>query len=144
VKLPLAAATAATLGVLLAGGCSGHHDCSASCKGGSGVTLDLACGGTDLTSVILTGACNEGNITSPDTYLGGPHQQYVYLPADEAGPCHVKLVFATGFTFSTDVHFSTLTDDSDPQCTCQYVQADQTTIAVNNPASTCVDGGVGD
>ncbi len=103
------------------------------------MTLDLACGGTNLTRVILSGACNVGDATSPDDYLDGSHQQYVYVQPIESGPCHIQLVFATGFTFSTDVHFSTLTDDSDPQCTCQYVQADQTTIAVNNPTATCVD-----
>jgi hypothetical protein len=61
-----------------------------------------------------------------------------------AGDCHIELVFATGFTFSTDVQFTTQSGGQ-PQCPCNtWLEPDQQTIAVNDPSSTCVDGGVGD
>lgn len=116
-----------------------RETCPGVCRGSPNVVLDLSCGGTDLTSVILSGACNNGDASAPDIYLGGPQQQYVVLPSDDVGDCHVELVFANGFRFTTEVHFTMQTDNSDPQCPCGYVQADQQTIAVNNPSSTCVD-----
>jgi hypothetical protein len=126
--------------VFNAAACLGSREsCPAGCRGSPNVVLDLSCGGTDLSSVVLSGACNILDASSPATYLGGPQQQYVYIPSYEVGDCHVELTFASGFTFSTDVHFSSQTDESDPQCPCGYIQPDKQTIAVNNPSSTCVD-----
>jgi hypothetical protein len=143
VKLARFAAAALTLSVLVAGGCGWHEDCPSGCREGDPIVLDISCGGTDLTSVVLSGPCNIDNASAPDLYLGGSHQQYVYVQPNVAGTCHIELTFATGFTFSTDVHV-TNQSDGDSQCSCQYQEPDPQTIAVNNPSTTCVDGGVGD
>jgi len=135
-RLAWPAATVAGLLVVAGGGCQSHHDCAGGCSSGSPVVFDLSCGGTDLTSEVLTGVCGPSP-SSPD--FGGSHQQYVYLRSEQPGDCHVELIFATGFTFSADVHFSSQTDNTDPQCPCGYIQPDQTMFTVNNPTSTCVD-----
>jgi hypothetical protein len=56
------------------------------------------------------------------------------------GVCHVQLVFATGFTFTTDVTFASGTATA---CgtTVQYVGPSQVVFQVDNPVTTCLDGG---
>jgi hypothetical protein len=128
-------AVAACFIVCAGEGCTTHHDCPALCTDPQ-ATLDLSCVDTDLTTENLSGACAVGDA---GISLVGWDPSYVAVQALRAGDCHVELVFANGFTFSTDITFTTQTDDSDPQCPCQYLQPNPQTIAVHNPSSTCLD-----
>ena len=59
-----------------------------------------------------------------------------------AGPgvCHIELTFATGFTYSTDVTFTQVSEDG---CACPSLfAATSGPFTVNNPSDTCVDAGL--
>jgi hypothetical protein len=59
------------------------------------------------------------------------------------GVCHVELNFATGFTYSTDVTFTSMTSVN---CgtTAVYVGPTQVVFDVDNPSDTCGDAGASD
>ncbi len=66
--------------------------------------FDLSCAPTNLTSVGVTGPCT----SSLDG--DGPYtERAVYVDGQGAGTCHVVLTFATGFTYATDVGFTSQT-----------------------------------
>jgi hypothetical protein len=104
--------------------------------------LDLSCAASDLTSVVVTGPCAEGD-ANPDNYLDRYNERYLFLGSATPGVCHVELIFATGFTYSTDVTFESVAQPGLPGCPgcAPYVGPTQTTFVVDNPSSTCGDGG---
>jgi hypothetical protein len=100
----------------------------------------LSCGVTDLMSVVLSGPCATGD-ASPSNYVSG---QSVEISTPTPGICHVDLLFASGFAYSSDVTFTskigTVSACSGPESET-YVGPTQTTFIVNNPRATCVDAG---
>ena len=109
------------------------------CSGGGMVAIfELSCGATDLTSVVLSGPCATGD-ASPSHYLDGGTSVIISSPSP--GVCHVELTFATGFTYSADVTF--VSESAGGACVCPPNTAPtQTTFVVNNPSTTCLDGGL--
>jgi hypothetical protein len=67
--------------------------------------------------------------------------QNLYVASSTAGTCHVELAFATGFAYSTDVVF-TSTTTTGGCCSGTGVNPTQSMFMVNNPSTTCVDGGL--
>jgi hypothetical protein len=105
----------------------------------SSAIFDLSCAATDLTSVTLSGPCATGD-ASPSNYLSG---QGVEVSSPTPGTCHVALTFATGFTYSTDVTFTSM---SATVYGCNggtgaesYIGPTQVTFMVHNPSATCVE-----
>jgi hypothetical protein len=134
---------AALLVLASASACSPTQVCPGNCPDNVGVELDLGCGGADLTSVILTGACNDGDATSPALYMAGPTQSGLTVQPVTAGTCHIQLVFGSGYTFSTDVQFTIKNDGSGCPCS-QYLQPSVETIGVHDPGSTCASADAGE
>jgi hypothetical protein len=117
-------------------GCSTQF-CTNSVQGPTPVALDLSCAATNVTSVNLSGPCNTAD-ASPglNTYIYGSH---VLVYSELPGVCHVVLTFGDGFTYSTDVDFKWTGSSS---CAANpYIAPTQSRFAVNNPSSTCADGG---
>jgi hypothetical protein len=117
-------------------GCS-TQACNSSVQGPSPVSLDLSCAATNVTSVILSGPCNTAD-ASPglNTYIYGSH---VLVYSELPGVCHVVLTFGSGFTYSTDVDFKWRGSSG---CAGNlYIAPTQSRFTVNNPSSTCADGG---
>jgi len=106
-------------------------------------TLQLACGPSDLTSVTLSGSCATGD-SSAASYVGGSEDKFLAIGSTTPGVCNVELVFATGFTFSTDITFASMADPVPPGCgSCpSYVGPTQGLFEVDNPPATCTDAGV--
>jgi hypothetical protein len=113
--------------------------------------LELTCGETDLTSINVSGPCATSDAGPPYLLAGGVGSAVsderplgtassVYVTSPTPGVCHVQLVFATGFTFTTDVTFVSGTASA---CgtTVQYVGPSPVVFQVNNPAATCLDAG---
>jgi hypothetical protein len=137
------AAALALVAIVGIGGCTSTYACPGGCpSGNSPAAFDLSCGPTDLTSVILTGPCATGD-TDPARYLWD-HGAGVSFTSPSPGVCHVELIFATGFTYSTDVTFTQVTDSSPPGCQqCpSFIAPTQGFTAVHNPSNTCVDAGL--
>jgi hypothetical protein len=167
----LVARSAAALGLLvvLCGGCDPtSYSCHGGCTIAAYATIELACPAT-VTGARLTGPCAPSGdaslflVESSCTYRGGsgppasagfgfacapitqtPFSECkeVYLAATAPGVCHVELTFATGFTYSTDVTFTSQTDPEPPgcaQCPPYIGPASQATFMVHNPSNTCVD-----
>jgi hypothetical protein len=131
-------------------------------------TIELNCPAA-VTTAQLTGPCAPSGdashfiVESPDAYSGGsgppasagfgfscaPITQVpfseckqVYIAATAPGVCHVGLTFADGFTYSTDVTFTSQTDPEPPgcaRCPSYIAPASQTMFMVNNPSDTCVE-----
>jgi hypothetical protein len=102
--------------------------------------FDLACAPTDLTAVNVSGPCSGNNLLSdPANYYGNGEGGLGKLEVGSqvAGLCHVELIFASGFVYSTDVTF-TGTSDS---CGTGFISPTQSVFVVNNPSSTCTDDG---
>ncbi len=97
--------------------------------------FDLSCAPTDLTTVDVSVPCAAADAsTDPSNYVRG---NQIWISSGVSGTCHVALTFATGFTYSADVTFTATTDS----CGTTDVRATQTVFAVDNPSSTCPDGG---
>jgi hypothetical protein len=110
-----------------------------SCIEAASATLALSCGPTNLTQVLVTGPCAGDGGTS--RYVYGNEQQYVFVGSRTSGTCHVELVFATGFTYATDIQFSETTEGTCGGCAA-YPGPSPSFVTVNNPPSTCeVDAG---
>ena len=71
----------------------------------------------------------------------------VVVQGQSPGVCHVKLTFATGFTYSTDVTFASQSGGvcGGPQCKCGDILAPTpgpggftVPVTVNNPSDTCL------
>lgn len=144
----LAARCAAALAVPLlvvivgSGGCvTATYACSGLCPAGnSPAAFELSCNPADLTSVVLSGPCATGD-TSPSGYLWS---RGVSFTSPSPGVCHVELTFATGFTYSTNVTFTQVTEPTTPGCQpCpSFIAPTQGFFSVDNPGNTCVDAGL--
>lgn len=124
-----------SLAVLLAGnvGCSNKCPPNTIVDRVAGPALELSCAQTDLMSVTLTGPCSNASAGAPKGYI--VNQGSILIVSQTPGLCHVELGFATGFTYSADINFTTMTDG----CGGTFVGASQTQYWVDNPSSTCVD-----
>jgi hypothetical protein len=103
-------------------------------------TFNLSCAAADLTNVAVTGPC-AGSFPHPSTDVP-ENSLNIYSPS--SGVCHVELTFATGFTYSTDVTFTSSTQTSSCCGDVTTVTPTQATFTVNNPSTTCVDAGDSD
>jgi hypothetical protein len=136
------------VGLILASVASGcGSDCKIGCQGPQSATLDLSCAPAAVTRAELTGPC----APPPDASLviGGlgfscplaaqppfVDCDQVSFSSNEPGDCHVSLTFASGFTYSGDVHFAT----TPRTCGCDLPQGPFPTpavLTVNNRDATC-------
>jgi hypothetical protein len=142
--LTVAAAAGGTLALVgcgSSGGNGGPEGCAVSCGTlSSAATLILSCGATDLTNVAISGPCAKGD-AGPSYTVDLSNPQNLYVASSTAGICHVELTFATGFAYSTDVVFTSSTTTGGC-CSGTGVNPTQSTFMVNNPSTTCVDGGI--
>jgi hypothetical protein len=128
---------AAGLLVVLAGaGCGTSGNCGG-CVEGALATFNLSCSPNDLVSVLASGPC-----AMPDAglawYTGVGSEWSVGVGSPSPGECHVVLTFATGFTYSADVTFTSQTAESCKGCP-PYIGPTSGPFTVNNPATTCLD-----
>ncbi len=139
--LRLALAVAAVAGGPLLIGCgSSDLGCTVSCPTlFSAATFILSCGATDMTNVAVSGPCASGDAALPYS-LDSFNPQNLYVGSLSTGICHVELTFATGFTYSTDVTFTSSTQ-SGGCCPGTHVTPTVNAFMVNNPSTTCVDAG---
>jgi hypothetical protein len=133
-----------SLGLLvMASAACGERSCPGGCPGSGLAILNLSCGPTDLTSVTLTGPCATTDAgpadPNPAKYVFGATSQALAISSPNPGTCHVVLSFASGFSYSTDVLFTSQT--SEGGCCPAYVAPTQPTFSVNNPSQTCTDAG---
>jgi hypothetical protein len=141
--LRLAVAVALVAGGPLVVGCNGsdggspEEGCTVSCRIPYGfATFNLSCSATDLTNVAVSGPCT----AVADTPSNLVFEQSIPIYSPSPGVCHVELTFATGFTYSTDVTFTS--QSANPSACCPLLTAPtQTSFTVNNPSTTCVDAG---
>jgi hypothetical protein len=123
---------------------AGNVGCSSKCPPGTivdraaGPALELSCAQTDLTTVTLSGPCANASAAAPNGYI--INQGAITILSQTPGLCHVVLKFTTGFTYATDINFTTMTD----LCGETFVGASQAQYPVDNPSSTCLDGGTTD
>jgi hypothetical protein len=124
--------------VLWGTGCS-SPSCNA-CIEASSATFDLTCAASNLTSIAVSGPCaaDDASIESFTTYSF----PIVAVDSPTPGVCHIKLTFATGFTYSTDVTFASTTAGSCSGCP-SYIGATSGPFMVHNPSNTCVDASAG-
>ena len=121
-------------------GCS-SQDCCGSCPGDQVATFLLSCTTANLTSVEITGPCEQDAGLSVTRSVDAAWVGNVFVQGQSPGVCHVRLTFATGFTYSTDVTFSSQSGGvcGGPQCKCGDILAPTVgTFTVNNPSDTCV------
>lgn len=123
-------------------GCSqGRGDCPGGCAGPGFVELDLACSPSDLVGVNVSGPCIAPD-AGPSGYFSGSERSALYIDSLQAGTCHVQLLFATGYSYSVDVQFTSQANDVPAGCPCSTtIQPTQQTFDVDNPAATCQDAG---
>ena len=122
-------------------GCSSSQDCCGSCPADEPAIFHLSCTSSDLTGVETTGPCERDaglSLTRGDdaAWVGT-----VFVQGQSPGVCHVKLTFATGFTYSADVTFATQSGGvcGGPQCKCGDILAPTSgPFTVDNPSDTCV------
>jgi hypothetical protein len=133
---------AAALGLLVVfvGGCS-KSACCGLCPASEPAIFELSCGSTDLTSVVATGPCDTPYARASSYVSDGT----VVVGSEGAGVCHVALTFATGFTYSADVTFTSKPGGvcGGPECTCpDPTLATSGPFPVNDPSNACVDAGL--
>ena len=117
------------------GGSGGAGACSSIASSDYAVTFNLACVPNDLTAATVSGPCAANPGGDLTEYVKGRGQLSFVSPTD--GVCHLVLTFASGFSYSADVTF-TRTSDS---CGRATVSPTQSSFMVDNPSSTCTDGG---
>jgi hypothetical protein len=134
------------LGVLVAvsSAACGQHSCPGGCPGFGLAAFNLSCSATDLTSVALSGPCADTDSglasTEPAKYLYGAGNRALSVTSLKPGTCHVVLSFASGFTYSADVVFTSQTTEP-AGCCPAYVAPTQPSFLVDNPNQTCLDAG---
>jgi hypothetical protein len=140
-KIRQVAAALASAAVCTGGsGCVQSQACDNISRVETPVTFDLACAPNDLTVVKVSGPCSLSNMsTDPADYSGNGElgTGKLAIGSQVAGLCHVTLTFASGFVYSTDVTFTGTSDD----CGTGFISPTQSVFVVNNPSSTCTDGG---
>jgi hypothetical protein len=113
----------------VAAGCRTNAGFGCLVNGPQYATFNLSCP-NDLTSIVVTGSC-----ANPDGgagwYVGKDGTVSVSSPSP--GVCHIELIFATGFTYSTDVMFNS----QEGECASSNVPI-LGPFTVNNPSDTCV------
>jgi hypothetical protein len=135
------AAALGLLGILVGGCVTTETPCCGLCPASEPAVFELSCGSTDLTSVVATGPCATPYARA-SSYVG---DGMVMVASQSAGACHVVLTFATGFTYSADVTFTSKPGGvcGGPQCKCpDPALSTSGPIPVNNPSNTCVDAGL--
>jgi hypothetical protein len=108
--------------------------CNDGCTAWSTAALDLTCAPSDLQTVTATGPCAADG---GGTFVGPPTSNLISVFSPTVGTCHVTLVFASGYTFSTNVTFAEMAGGGCGGCP-PYIGATSGPISVNNPESTCV------
>jgi hypothetical protein len=132
-------AAALALLVVVVGGCSQGHACPGFETANQSAIFQLSCRPTDLVSAALSGPCSIGD-ASISNLAASPS---LAISSPSPGVCHVTLTFATGFTYSADVTFIAQNDGDTPGCPVwRYTAPTQRAFTVNNPSTTCVDGGI--
>ena len=118
--------------------CAGDVACSAPCGSPADgpfplVVFYLDCSVSDFPSVTLSGSCAGGSaIRNGD--------DSITISGDMPGVCHVKMTFVGGFIYSADVAFKSMGSPDSCGNGVSLVPT-QSVFEVNNPSSTCVDGG---
>jgi len=110
--------------------------CLSFCAPTEPATLDLSCPSV-VTSALSTGGCIASRCLEKDG--GSCAQPVVPIEPTEAGDCHVDLTLAGGFQYAIDVTFVQATTES--CCPCTSIGPTQSTFAVDNPSTTCLDAG---
>jgi hypothetical protein len=126
------------VGVLGGGGCGITSDDCGGCTDAASVLFYLSCSPNDLTSVVTSGPCSMPD-ASLEWYTGGG-TKWVAVGSPSPGECHIVLTFATGFTYSADVTFTSQTGGQCPGCR-SYIGPTSGPFTVNNPNTTCLDAG---
>jgi hypothetical protein len=128
------------------GGClESSRDCPLVCPEAGFATFHLACSPNDLVRVDATEPCANPD-AGLDWYTGAATRWEVDVKRPVAGTCHIKLTFATGFTYERDVTFTAQAGGS-AGCSCpEHIAPTSGPFEVNNPTDTCqaspVDGGI--
>ena len=122
---------------------SGSPACPLVCDDGEGAFFELSCAPTDLVSVTVTGPCatgDAGSTTYGDRFYTS---SWVWVTGSGPGVCNVELAFASGFAYAVSVTFTVQSGDGPPGCPgCPpYVAPTQRKFTVENPSTTCLDGG---
>jgi hypothetical protein len=105
------------------------------CEEAGFATFDLSCSPNDLTSVVASGPCAIPD-ASLEQYTGPATEWFVAVGSPSPGECHIVLTFATGFTYSADVAFTSRIVG----CAGCPPSIGPTggPFTVNNPSDTCV------
>jgi hypothetical protein len=120
-------------------GCVEGRSACEFCRDATPATFHLSCSPNDLTSVVASGPCSMPN-TAGLAFQTPTSGSDVAVFSAGAGVCHIELTFATGFTYSTDVTFTQVSEDG---CACPSLfAAISGPFTVNNPSDTCVDAGL--
>jgi hypothetical protein len=121
-----------------------HYACPGGCISAEFATFDLNCSHNDLVSVTASGPCSMPD-ASLTWYTGAATEYTVSVGSTSPGICHVDLAFATGFTYSADVTFTSQTLSSAPGCPeCHFIGPTGGPFVVGNPSDTCVDAAIGE
>jgi hypothetical protein len=115
--------------VVLAGCCPDSE-----CPEAAFASFHLTCSPNDLTKVESSGPCSTPPDAGVSFYTGAGSQMDVGVGSMRPGNCHIVLTFATGFTYSADVTFTTQTSCGG----CSYQAPTSGPFTVNNPPDTCV------
>jgi hypothetical protein len=109
--------------------------CAPGCETVGAATFLLSCSPNDLTSVTVSGPCGTADASlSPET---GREQGVVAILSPSPGVCHIELTFSTGFTYASDVTFT-----SQSVCSCpSFIGPTGGPFVVDIPGSACVDAG---
>ncbi len=149
--LRLSRRAAALLLTTLGSGCSHTYPCPDSCAESVGARFVLSCRPAEPPQVMASGACSGADATASES-LANPVGSWVQIAGDSvnvfspaAGACSVMLTFATGFTYSQDVTFTSESTPLPPGCECwQHTVPATASFAVDNPPETCADADAGD
>jgi hypothetical protein len=133
---------------VLDGGCdAGGHvgaACVSECSDIRFAEVYLSCPTTTLTSVRLSGPCangGDGSINPANFAYGNGGGIGSPIP----GVCRVEFTFATGFTYSTDVEFTSMPTSQPASCPpCPpFVGPTKGAIFVDIPSDTCLAADAG-
>jgi len=106
----------------------------AECPTAAFATFHLTCSPNDLVKVEASGPCTAPPDAGLSYYTGAGSEIDVAVGSPVPGSCHIVLTFATGFTYSADVTFTTQTSCGH----CPYEAPTSGRFQVNNPPDTCV------